>query len=78
MALNRRNKFFGKWKQAQHEYDYIAKSSKSTPAEKPSSIAKSKALKKEAVAAKKENKAKLDLEKAVTPVEKSEASSAIK
>jgi hypothetical protein len=39
LALNRRNKFFGKWKQAQHDYEYIAKT-KSTPVEKPSTIAK--------------------------------------
>lgn len=76
MTLARRNKYFGKWKQAEHDFEYLNKGRKIT--DKSSSIAKQKALKKEAIAAKKENKAKLDLDNAVTSQEKSAATAAIK
>lgn len=67
-ALKRKNRFEGLWREADHEYDNLKKASRVD--ERPSTLAKQKALKKEAIALKKENKAKIELEKAVTSEQK--------
>lgn len=69
-ALKRKNRFEGLWREASHEYDNLKKAYNKKDFEKPSTLAKQKALKKEAIALKKENKAKIELEKAVTSEQK--------
>lgn len=67
-ALRRKNRFEGLSREADHELQYLKKAHKVD--DRPSTLAKQKALQKEAMALKRENKAKLELEKATTPEEK--------